>query len=221
MNITQKIRLATQLFMVFLAVALLVTGIYGFNILFILSSFVLAVFFGRIFCGWLCPLGLWTERVLEKIKEKTEISMVLTGTVFRFIFTIIFILSFIIIGSLGLIDGTYFPFVLMGTMFLFATIFGLIFFGRAWCAYLCPWGNIGALIGKTSSFEIGIGGDCKGCKKCAVACPIDRVPSKAVDELKEQKRITPFSSRCIRCLKCADACPQDAIDVISKKRENR
>ncbi|UMZ75009.1 4Fe-4S binding protein [Natranaerofaba carboxydovora] len=216
---TQKIRLATQLFMVFLAAALLVTGIYGFNILFILSSFVLALFFGRVFCGWLCPLGFWSERVLEKIKDKTDMPMILTGSVFRVIFTILFILGFITVRSIGIIDRVYFPFLLMGTMFVFATIFGLLFFGRSWCGYLCPWGNIGAVLAKPSKVQLGIGEDCVGCKKCAKACPIDRVPSDSVDERKENKILKPFSTRCIRCLKCSEACPKDAIDIITKTEE--
>ncbi len=210
-----KIRFSIQIFIIILAVFLLITGVIYFNILFIIASLLLALLFGRLFCGWLCPLGFWTERIMGRITSDSELPEFFKTKTFRYLFTIVFLTTFVSLWYFFPFERFLFPLLLMGAMFGFATILGLFSFDKAWCAYICPWGVLSSLLGKYAPYQLGIRGECQGCEACVEACPIDEVPAQAVKE-KESKEVPNLPSRCIRCLECSRACPNDSIDVIKK-----
>ncbi len=208
-----RLRLGIQLFMIFLAGFLFIAGVLYFNILFIIASLVLALIFGRLFCGWLCPLGFWTERVMGKISGDKELPKIFKTKIFRISFTISFLLIFVLLWYYFPFQGYLFPILMMGTMFGLATVLGFFSFDKAWCAYICPWGILSSVLGRYAPYQLGIRGDCEGCKACVEACPIDGAPEEAVEN-KRSEEPAEISSRCIRCLECSRACPNDSIDIL-------
>ncbi len=214
-SIVEKIRFGIQMFMIFLAAFLFITGIFYFNILFIIASLVLALLFGRLFCGWLCPLGFWTERIIGKVRENRKLPDLFKTKKFRYLFTAFFLIIFIYLWFFFPFERFLFPLLLMTTMFGFATILGIFTFDKAWCAYICPWGVLSSLLGRYAPYQLGIKGKCEGCKACVDACPIDEVPLDAVKN-KQEDDTSEISSRCIRCLQCSQACPNDSIDIVER-----
>lgn len=214
------LRFGAQLFMIILAGFLFLTGVIYFNILFILASLILALIFGRFFCGWFCPLGFWTERILGRSGEGYSFPDFFKTKLFRAAFLVTFLSAFITVWYFSLLERGLFAISMIMTMFTFATITGLATFDKSWCAYICPWGILSSLLGKKARYQIGIKGNCISCKNCVDTCIIEKVPEEAVEQKQESKEETPiFSSRCIRCLQCKEACPQDAIQVIDRKSE--
>ncbi|MEW6662413.1 MAG: 4Fe-4S binding protein [Bacillota bacterium] len=208
----QKIRLGIQLFAAVLALLLLGVGVYSFNLLYVASALGLAFFAGRFFCGWLCPLGLFTERVLKFFSREKKVPAFMTSGWFRYGFTGLFLAGFILLWVSPL-AAIVKPFILMGTMFVLATIIGMLFYPKGWCAYVCPWGVLASLIGRMAPYQMVIGGGCKGCMSCAKACPVTGILEPAVAHTRETKEPAIMQTRCIRCMQCAEACPMGNIDL--------
>jgi len=213
--LVEKIRFGIQIFMIILAIFLLITGVIYFNILFIIASLLLALIFGRLFCGWLCPLGFWTERIMGKVSNDRKLPELFKTRTFRYLFTVVFLIMFVSLWYFFPFESYLFPLLLMGTMFGFATVLGLFSFDKAWCAFVCPWGILSSLLGRYAPYQLGIIGECEGCNACVEACPIDEVPAQAVNE-KDSDEVSKIPSRCIRCLECSQVCPNDSIDVIKR-----
>lgn len=210
----QKIRLGIQLFASLLALLLLGVGVYSFNLLYVASALGLAFFAGRFFCGWLCPLGLFTERVLKFFSREKKIPAFMTSGWFRFGFTVLFLAGFVILWVSPLAEIVK-PFILMGTMFVLAIIIGVLFYPKGWCAYVCPWGVLSSMIGRVAPYQMVVGEDCKGCLRCTKACPVTGILEPAIARTRETKEPAVMQTRCIRCLQCAGACPLGNIDLKS------
>lgn len=210
----QKIRLGIQLFASLLALLLLGVGVYSFNLLYVASALGLAFFAGRFFCGWLCPLGLFTERVLKFFSREKKIPAFMTSSWFRYGFTVLFLAGFVILWVSPLAEIVK-PFILMGTMFVLAIIIGVLFYPKGWCAYVCPWGVLSSMIGRVAPYQMVVGEDCKGCLRCTKACPVTGILEPAIARTRETKEAAVMQTRCIRCLQCAGACPLGNIDLKS------
>ena len=210
--LTQKVRLAVQVFGILLAIFLLVQGVWNFNILYIISSLVAALVAGRVFCGWVCPLGFVMERIIKAKNRKLPEFM--KGSWFRYGFATLFIIVFVYVTYSGIVDRSIVPLIMMGSMFVLATTVGLIFYNKAWCGYVCPWGVIASLISKVAPNRLAISGDsCKKCYKCTKSCPVGGILEEAISEAANNgKGNAEIPSNCIRCLQCTDACPSGAID---------
>jgi polyferredoxin len=211
----QKIRLGIQLFAAVLAMLLLGVGVYSFNLLYVAGALGLSLFAGRFFCGWLCPLGLFTERVLKFLSRNQKIPAFMNSDWFRYGFTILFLAGFILLWASPLSEIAK-PLILMGSMFILATIMGIFFYPKGWCGNLCPWGILAGLIGRVAPYQMILGGDCKGCLKCAKACPVTGILEPAVAQARRTSESAIMQTRCIRCLQCAEACPVGNIDLKAK-----
>jgi polyferredoxin len=79
-----------------------------------------------------------------------------------------------------------------------------IFVGRAWCRYLCPWGQLMSLVHRFSRLRIVLAPSCTSCGTCASSCrvgAIDLVPRRVRTE------------HCQLCFACVDVCPNGAVRV--------
>ncbi len=79
-----------------------------------------------------------------------------------------------------------------------------IFIGRAWCRYLCPWGQLMSLVHVFSRLRIRLRPTCTSCGTCAAACRVG-----AIDL--EPRRVR--TRHCQLCFACVDACPSRSVFV--------
>jgi polyferredoxin len=196
-----KIRWSMQLFGAALALILLAVGVWTFNLILVGAAVASALLAGRVFCGWMCPMGAWCDHVLAKL-AKSRPAHRFSPWAGR-LFAAIFIAAFVYLAHTGLF-GRWLPFVLMGTTFVLVTATGLLWGPRTWCGSLCPWGTLAGLATRLAPYQLFTGKDCRQCGRCVRACPVGGAlqpgsPGSAAD------------ASCIRCLLCLEACPSRSV----------
>lgn len=172
---------------------------------------------GRVFCGWICPLGAVNEFV-SLVSKKLGIKEVrLSPSVDRYLRGLKYAVLLLIIyttwkfGTLTFRE--YDPWAAWmhlsagwsefgyGTAVLFATLFAGLFIERFWCRYLCPLGAVLAIVSRLSLVKVYRDmGACIKCGKCSAACPVGLTPDKD---------IVQSDGECIACGRCYSACPVD------------
>jgi len=174
------------------------------------GSVFLSIFFGRFFCGWICPINS-VMRVVSWIKAKLKIKgfnppAFMKKPFIRYIILAAFILSFAFV----MYSGKKLP-ILPG---LFAAgVFLTFFFPESfWHKNLCPYGTILSITSKKSKFFVKIDSNkCIDCGVCKKVCPAEAVHKS--DKHSIQK------NSCIVCLDCSRKCPVNAIHYTSERRK--
>lgn len=172
-------------------------------------SVLLSIFFGRFYCGWLCPINS-VMRVITWIKGKLHIKSFtppsfFKKSFFRYLILAAFIISFVFV----VYSGKKLPIlpILFG-----AGVFLTFFFPESfWHKNLCPYGTILSISSKKSKFSVQIDSQkCINCGLCKKVCPAEAVQ-------KPEKHFIQKDS-CLICLDCSRKCPVDAIDYNSERR---
>ena len=217
----QRARLGTQLYGAALAAVLLMAGVLSFNILFVIASLGVALFAGRLFCGWICPMGLWTEQVVQKLSRGRSEPRILQSPRFRYLFLTFFLASLIAVRHFGLVSPALFPFIMMGTVFVLATLLGILYRGRTWCSGLCPWGTMGGLLSRFSRYRLSVTESCVGCQRCVRNCASPFALKSAISDRKMSKEASVISEECVRCHRCVDVCPKGALEYLPSPSNRR
>lgn len=178
------------------------------------------LFFGRIFCGYFCPLGAmqeWLRKLGKKLglKKDFEVPKKLDKYL-RYLKYIILILIIYFSFYLGdLIFRHYDPYVALmhfgteiGEMLIAYLILVLIvimslFSKSIWCRYFCPLGAFFGIVKKISFLKIKRNvKTCNGCGICNINCPsnIDVKNLKIIND-----------ADCISCGKCTKGCPKKSL----------
>lgn len=144
---------------------------------FFLIPLVFALFFGRVFCAAVCPLGAAQEVVLLrpiKLPSWVDSSLGLipyiylgasvlfaaTGSAFIICRYDPFVLFFRLGGSMGMLA--------FGAAILLASTV----IGRPYCRYLCPYGVLLRLVSPLAKWRVRVSpAECVNCHLCADACP--------------------------------------------------
>ncbi|MDX9913302.1 MAG: 4Fe-4S binding protein [Candidatus Moranbacteria bacterium] len=197
---------------------------------FILLAIVLSMtlFFGRVFCGFFCPLGTlqeWIRALAKKLGIKNEIE--LSKSVDRWARYLKYVVLVVIIyfsWKVGdLVFRSYDPYnALMhlgnefeekpvGYSILGLVLVGSIFVKNWWCRYFCPLGAFLSIFRKISPFKIKRNNDtCVHCKACNDTCI-------AGLEIENQEEIK--SADCVSCLRCVKDCPNGSLKLNVGKKE--
>lgn len=191
-----------------------------------------SLFFGRLFCSWICPMGGMQECLAQvngkpaKQGWRNYIKYVIWG-----VWIMAVILCFILGKKRISVDFLYMTDhgISVSEIFNYVIYYGVIFLvliptviggKRLFCHYFCwmaPFMAIGTKVRQllhlpgvhiTSSKE-----KCISCKKCDKACPMGLKVSDLVSGEKS------FGTECIQCGACVDNCPKKVLYYSFKKEE--
>ncbi len=150
-------------------------------LLFFLLPLVFTLFFGRAFCGSVCPLGAIQDMVLLR---PVSLPVWLAGSLRLFAYTYLAVAVVFAATSSAFLICRYDPFIaffrLGGNINM--VIFGgclliiAVFVGRPYCRFLCPYGVILRQFSRLSRRRVTITPDeCIKCRLCEDACPFGAI----------------------------------------------
>jgi len=177
-----------------------------------------ALFFGPVFCGWICPLGSvqeWVGKLGKRINKKRYNRYVpkKLDTYLRYLRYLVLGWVIYMTAATGtLIFAEYDPYytlfnlwteevALSGIIILALVLLLSLVVERPFCKYACPYG---ALLGIFNLFRIfpikRVAPTCIDCKACDRVCPMNITVSTA-SKVKDHQ--------CITCMKCTSdqSCP--------------
>ncbi len=179
-------------------------------IVFFFLPLVLALVYGRVFCGGVCPLGAIQELVvLKPVEVPRRLDRVLG--LFKYVYLVLAIWYAVKpAAERDFVICRFDPFVGFfrlngpGNMLIFGGVLLVlgIFVGRPYCRYLCPYGALLSLLSRFSWRGVTITPDKElDCGLCIEACPYGAI---------EKRRAV--RSSCLFCARCYAACPLEDID---------
>jgi ferredoxin-type protein NapH len=189
-----------------------------------LSLFLISLFLGRLFCGWICPTGGLNEFLFYINDSNCKRGK---ATIIKYLIFILWILTIIIVaisvGGYKKIDFFYRTssnldpngivlLIVYLLIVIIVLVLSLTLGKRAGCHYVCPiapfmiigrkirnifkWPSLKLVVEKS---------ECVNCKACDKICPMSLEVSQMV-----QKNIIE-STDCILCGECIDKCSKKVI----------
>jgi polyferredoxin len=178
-------------------------------IVFFVLPLALALLFGRVFCGGVCPLGAIQDlAVLSPVRVPRRLDKTLGALKYVYlVLAIWFVLR--PAPARDFIICRFDPFVgffrqtgpahmlLIGGGML---VLGL-FVGRPYCRYLCPYGALLAILSRFSWRGVTVTPDAElDCGLCIDACPFGAI-----------EKMRAVRSACLFCARCYPACPRERV----------
>jgi polyferredoxin len=168
---------------------------------------------GRMYCGYLCPFGAFTQILhrLSPIDARIPLWIHTKASYLKYAF-LIFVVAGILLGGLWVVgfepfqtffssQGALWMWIVMGLAVVLS-----IPFERFYCSYVCPAGAALSLVGSLRVKEINRWPECARCKICQNACPEGAITGAKISTLS-----------CMNCRVCENnylddrLCPHYAI----------
>ncbi len=201
--IKRILRAATQIVFLALFIFLVLSGRPIFWLAIFGLSIILAVFFGRIYCGWICPINavmrpvnwLYSRLKLKRFKAPRWLK---PGVV-----------PWVMLGLLAavMVAGRIFRINIPGLLIILGLgfVLSLMFKPEVFHNHICPYGILQSLTGRAARLSFRVNKDsCSGCGICADVCE-----AKAVNIEAKVAEISP--RYCHQCSNCQVECPRNAI----------
>ncbi|WP_406657100.1 4Fe-4S binding protein [Methanolobus sp. ZRKC2] len=179
----------------------------------ILLSVPLALLFGPVYCGWMCPRGLFQD-IFARVGSKTLGKRYNVAVPRRFhpflmysrYILLLFVLMTLILSVLGVLQESIEILILEGlvAIMIFSILLSL-FVDRAACKYFCKEGAVGGLLNLVSRKKVTRDTSlCNSCGICDRVCPM---------WIKVSKKHIVTDHSCVCCFKCIQACPVCALHI--------
>lgn len=183
-----------------------------------------SIFFGRIFCGWLCPMG-GLQECLCSVNERTPkqgwrnyIKIVIwiiwiAGVILCFVFRKQEItIDFFYMTDHGVSITEIYNYVIYYGVIFLVLIPAVLFGKRVFCHYFC-WMAPFMIIGIKIRQILHLPGlhvrleekECISCGKCNKSCPM------GLNVVELGKGSHDLGTECIQCGSCVDHCPKKAL----------
>lgn len=179
----------------------------------VLLSIPLALLFGPIYCGWMCPRGLFQDmfaiigrKVLGK-KYDSFVSASLHPKLMSFRYVLLLMVLIVFVLSESHLISENFQIILLEFLVVVMVISVLLslFIERAACKYFCKEGAVGGVYNLVKVNRIKRDTSlCNLCGICDQICPMC---------IKVSKKDVVDSHSCISCFKCVQQCPVDALYI--------
>ncbi len=183
---------------------------------------------GRVFCSWLCPVGLfleWNERLGQWLARRTgwqgrRLASTLPDMRYAFLALCLALAFFFAMPVVSLFDPPH----ALGRELMYGFTHGevsrlgvglligivlldLVLVRRAWCRLFCPSGGALGLLGRWRVWRIAMTAErCTHCQACDAACPYALMPMSLLDDGRRFDWTT-----CDNCGRCRDVCPTGAL----------
>jgi MauM/NapG family ferredoxin protein len=187
---------------------------------------VVTIVFGRVFCGWVCPLGSLQQLASWILSPRTRRESLKVNRYRRWFSIKYYLLAGLLVAALGgtvqtgLLDplstlarglasglwpvlpgGREVPGGWIAGLALLTIVLASRWIPRLFCRALCPLGALLGVFARFSLFRISRQGDaCSTCTLCTFAC-------QGADEPLSEHR----AGECHVCLNCTTSCPDGAI----------
>lgn len=181
---------------------------------YVILCLVFYILLGRLFCGFLCPLGLFQD-ILWKITNKLHLPQLPRDSKFMKVINAFNI--FLLIVFLGVIIAliillAFFSDILAKIKFPMLILYivpivmiTLNSMARRFFCNVCPLGSFIGLFRKINFVKLKKDNDaCTSCGACYESCPM-RIESIYL----EKEKIDISTSKCIYCGECIKKCPKD------------
>jgi len=170
---------------------------------------VFTLVFGRLVCGYVCPIGAIQELAYKIPTRKKLIARKASILVVQVIFFILFIglgmfFSIALLSYVGFQD--FFQLKVVSPFFyvFIALLLISVFIYRPVCRLFCPYGLLLSLFAVKSIFKLRRNDKCIDCGVCDDTCPTSEAGR---EDLKRE---------CYMCNRCKEVCAFDAIDYRKK-----
>jgi len=176
-----------------------------------------ALFTGRAFCGWICPINMVTDlanvtgqRIIRHVPGREinrnarywvmGLSLVLSA--------LLGVAAFEWISPIGALHrGLIFGMGMGWTVIVAVFLFDALVVRNGFCGHLCPLGAFYSLIGRARAVRVvHISDRCTRCMRC-----IENCPEPQVLPLVGKEDGAVISGECTNCGKCIEVCPDRAM----------
>jgi polyferredoxin len=183
----------------------------------------LSLFMRKAFCGWLCPVGTFSEYLWKLGRETFRRTWALPKWLdiplrgLKYLLLSLFVWAVVTMTAESIAAFLYSPYGIVadvkmlnffrhlstgGAVVLTFLVVASVFVKNVWCRYLCPYGALMGLVSLLSPVRIFRKEEsCIDCGKCAKACPA-LLP---VDRLVQIR-----SAECLGCMECVAVCPAES-----------